>query len=160
MATGVLITAKPRANGRHCPDMKNWRGGALQRADVGSFLISQIDDAACCGQAAHYVGAATRKARRKKRRPNLLMSFQCFARHTKRSRSFAARRLRPQPPIASKQKERALPRHLQGHRHERRAADTLDQAAMGREDVKISRGWYRKSNSRAEMAFHACFMRI
>lgn len=39
-----------------------------------------------------------------------------------------------------KAERRALPRHLRGHRHERRAADTLDQASQqGREDVKISR---------------------
>lgn len=41
---GLLTNGKATGKWQALPDMKDWRGGAISRADVGAFLISQIND--------------------------------------------------------------------------------------------------------------------
>lgn len=41
---GMLTNGKATGHWKALPDIKDWRGGAISRADVGSFLISQIND--------------------------------------------------------------------------------------------------------------------
>lgn len=41
---GMLTNGTATGKWKALPDMKDWRGGAISRADTGAFLISQIDD--------------------------------------------------------------------------------------------------------------------
>lgn len=41
---GLLTNGQATGRWQALPDMKDWRGGAISRADVGSFLVSQISD--------------------------------------------------------------------------------------------------------------------
>lgn len=41
---GMLTNGPATGRWQALPDMKDWRGGAISRADVGAFLISQVSD--------------------------------------------------------------------------------------------------------------------
>lgn len=41
---GMLTNGAATGKWKALPDINDWRGGVISRADVGSFLISQIDD--------------------------------------------------------------------------------------------------------------------
>lgn len=41
---GMLTNGAATGRWKALPDMKDWRGGAISRTDVGAFLISQVSD--------------------------------------------------------------------------------------------------------------------
>lgn len=53
---GMLTNGKATGQWKALADIKDWRGGAISRADVGSFLISQINDRSMLHQTPLLIG--------------------------------------------------------------------------------------------------------
>lgn len=53
---GMLTNGAATGHWKALPDMKDWRGGAISRADTGAFLISQVDDRSLLRQTPLLIG--------------------------------------------------------------------------------------------------------
>ena len=47
---GMLTNGATTGRIKALPDMKDWRGGAISRADTGAFLVSQVSDRSMIGK--------------------------------------------------------------------------------------------------------------
>ncbi|HPG88421.1 MAG TPA: SDR family oxidoreductase [Hyphomicrobium sp.] len=53
---GMLTNGQATGRYQALPEMKDWRGGAISRADVGTFLITQIADRSMVGKTPLLIG--------------------------------------------------------------------------------------------------------